>query len=531
MSYCVVVADRIAESGLKLLAGEPGFRVVNVAGKGPEALAQAVKDAQALIVRSETRVTSQIIAQAHELKVIARAGIGVDTIDVAAATRRGIAVLNAPGANTVSAAEHTFALLLALVRRIAWAADSMRRGEWDRKKFEGTELRGKVLGVVGLGRVGGTVAQYGQAFGMSILAYDPYLPPDRADALKVKLVTLDEVLRQADVVTLHVALTDQTRHLINTDRLGLMKPTAVLVNAARGELVDEAALAEAVKSGRIAGAALDVFGQEPLPADSVLRGIDRVILTPHLGASTTEAQERVAVEICRAVRDALVDGDVSGAVNIPGISREVLMRIAPMLDLARRLGRLVVGLSSGAPRVVEVNYGGKDDSAQRPVQIAAVEGMLVAMGVEFVSFINALVLAEERGIQVTRRAGAAEAGFETTIGVRLQTAEGRHRVVGALVGNAHGRVIAIDDYKVDVPPAGWMLVLQNRDVPGVIGRVGTLLAEAAVNIGSYHQARLNSGGSTALAAIAVDHRVDDETLKRLRAVPDVLEVRLVDLGE
>src|SRR5438309_9106357 len=306
--------------------------------------------AHALIVRSETRVTVDLMNRAPHLKLIARAGIGVDTIDVHAATRRGVAVMNAPGANTVSAAEHALGLLLALVRHIPWAADAMRRGDWDRKRFEGTELRGKTIGVVGLGRIGGHVTQLARAFGMTVVGHDPYVTPERAAELQVRLLPLEQLLQAADVVTLHVALTDQTRHLINAQRLALMKPKAVLLNTARGELVDEAALVEAVTLQRIAGAAIDVFAQEPLPADAPLRKLDHVILTPHLAASTAEAQERVGVEIGTAVRDALLHGDFSTAVNVPGITADVLRRLGPLLDLARRLGRLAVALADGPVR-------------------------------------------------------------------------------------------------------------------------------------------------------------------------------------
>jgi len=309
MTWRVVVADRVAGSGLELLSKTPDIEVVDVAGK-PAELDTAIAGAHALIVRSETRVTASLMARAPHLRIVARAGTGVDTIDVHAATRRGIAVMNTPGANTVSAGEHAMGLLLALVRRISDAAAALRRGEWDRKRFEGTELRGKTMGVVGLGRIGGHVAQLARAFGMQVVGHDPYLLPERASELHVRLLPLDQLLRTADVVTLHVALTDQTHHLIDANRLKLMKPTAVLINTARGELVDELALADAIKEKRIGGAAIDVFAIEPLPADSPLRSLDRVILTPHLAASTSEAQERVAMEICGAVREALVAGDL-----------------------------------------------------------------------------------------------------------------------------------------------------------------------------------------------------------------------------
>ncbi|HEX9705508.1 MAG TPA: phosphoglycerate dehydrogenase [Gemmatimonadales bacterium] len=528
----VVVADRIAESGLKLLSETPGVEVVVVAGKPREELQRAIANAHALIVRSETRVTADLMVQAPALRVIARAGTGVDTIDLHAATRRGIAVMNAPGANTVSAAEHALGLMLGLARHIPWAADAMRRGEWDRKRFEGTELRGKTLGVVGLGRIGGHVAQLARVFGMVVVGHDPFIPSERAGELGVRLLPLDQLLRTADVVTLHLALTEQTQHFINADRIRLMKPTSLLINTARGELVDETALAEAIRAKRLAGAAIDVFAVEPLPADSPLRGLDRVILTPHLAASTAEAQERVAVEICTAVRDALVDEDLSSAVNVPGISGDHLRRLGPLLDLARRLGRLVGALVEGPVTAVEVAYGGRDESAPRPVQLAALEGLLAGTGQQQrVSMVNALMIAEERGIRLARRQESPEGGFETTLGVAVEAAGSRTRVVGAMAGNGHGRVVMIDEFHVDIAPEGWMIVVRNRDVPGVIGRVGTVLGGAGINIGSYHQARRPTPGDLALAAITVDQPLTNGVLDEMRRLPDVLGVRLAHFGD
>ena len=531
MTYRVAVADRVAETGLKLLGATPEIEIANCAGKPREELERALAGAHALIVRSETRVTADLLTRGPNLRVIARAGTGVDNIDVHAATRRGIAVMNTPGANTVSAAEHTMGLLLGLARHIPWAAEAMRRGEWDRKRFEGTELRGKTIGIVGLGRIGGHVAQLARAFGMQVVGHDPYLSPERAAELQLKLLPLDQLLGQADVVTLHVAHTEQTHHLINAERLKLMKPTAVLVNTARGELVDEAALADALREKRIGGAAIDVFAVEPLPADAPLRKLERVILTPHLAASTAEAQERVSVEICGAVRDALLVGDLSFAINVPGISGDLLRRLGPLLDMARRLGRLALALVDGPVSAVEVDYGGKDEAAPRPVLMAAVEGLLSAMSVEPVSLVNALLIAEERGIRHARRTGTPEPGFETTVGVTLEAARGRARVAGTVMGNEHGRVIRIDDYHVDVAPEGWMLVVRNRDVPGVIGRVGTLLGGAGINIGSYHQARVSFPGHDALAAITVDQPLTNGVLDELGRVPDIQFVRLVNFGD
>lgn len=531
MTYRVVVADRIAAGGVRLLMETPGIEITDVAGKGQDALNGALPEAHALVVRSETRVTADLLSRAPHLSVIARAGTGVDTIDLHTATRRGIAVINAPGANTVSAAEHAMGLLLALVRHIPWAAEAMRRGEWDRKRFEGRELRGKTLGVIGLGRIGGHVVHLGRAFGMAVVGHDPFVNAERAAELQVRPLPLDELLGAADVVTLHLALTSETQHLINAQRLARMKREALLINTARGELVDETALAAAVREGRLGGAAIDVFSVEPLPADSPLRGLDRVILTPHLAASTAEAQDRVALEVCTAVRDALIEGDLSFAVNVPGIGGDPLRRQRPLLELANRLGRLAAALLDGAFESVAVAYGGKDDVAARPAQIAALAGLLSKISAGPVSLVNALLLAEERGMRLARTAGTPPPGLETTVGVTVQGGGHRVEVVGALTGHAQGRVIAVDEYHVDIAPEGWMLVIRNRDVPGVIGGVGTVLGRAGINIGSYNQARRTTPGDQALAAITVDQPLTNDVLDELRGVRDVLDVRLVHFGD
>ncbi|HEX9728461.1 MAG TPA: phosphoglycerate dehydrogenase [Gemmatimonadales bacterium] len=532
MTFVVVVADQLNEAGLGLLRDTPGFEVVVTTGDR-NALARALPDAHALLVRSDTQVTAGLIAMAPSLRVIGRAGIGVDNIDVPAATRAGIAVLNAPGANTVSAAEHAVALLLSLVRRVPWAVESMRRGEWDRKAFAGSELRGKTLGIVGLGRIGAHISKIAVAIGMHVVAHDPFLTEKRARALSVDLVSLDDLLREVDVVTLHLPLTDDTRHLIDAERLALMKPSAVLINTARGELVDEDALVAAVTGGVIAGAAVDVYSQEPLPGDSPLRRTDRILLTPHLAASTAEAQERVATEICTSIRDALVSGDVGKAINVAGVSSKAMSRLRPFLELARQIGSLAATLSRGRVEAIEVHYGGADDDAPRPTEVAAVEGALTAMGVAPVTLVNAVALAGERGIALSRRAGQALSGFQMTVGVTIHTDSGASRVVGALVGEGQGakRIVRIGEFSVDVPAEGYILVLRNRDVPGVVGQVGTVLGEVATNIASYHQSRhVLNGVAGALAAIVVDQPPATEVIERLAALPDVMDVRVASLG-
>jgi len=527
MTWTVVIADRIADAGLEVLRGNPAIELVSAVGDG-DALRAALPRAHALLVRSDTRVTEELVAIAPALRVIGRAGIGVDNIDLRAATRRGIAVLNAPGANTVSAAEHTVALLLSLVRRIPWAAQSMRTGAWDRKAFAGRELRGKTLGIVGLGRIGVHVGTVARALGMTVCAHDPYLPEQRARDLGVELLPLDDLLARSDAVTLHLPLTDATRHLLDATRLARMKRGSVLVNAARGELVDEVALLEALERGTLGAAAVDVFAVEPLPADSPLRRAERLLLTPHLAASTQEAQDRAALEICQAVLAALTQGDVAGAVNVAGVSSVAMRRIQPLLDLARRLGAMATALAPARVEAVDVEYGGDDEEAPRPLKLAAVEGLLGAMGVESVSIVNAQALAEERGIRVSRRMSAPLPGYEATVAVILHHGEATTEVVGAFVGG-RPRIVQLSGYAVDVPAEGHLIVLTNDDVPGVIGRVGTILGAAGANIGVYHQSR-RPGEPRALAAIAVDQPLAADVVRQLTASPGVHDVRVVELN-
>ncbi|HXV86296.1 MAG TPA: NAD(P)-dependent oxidoreductase, partial [Gemmatimonadales bacterium] len=437
--------------------------------------------------------------------------------------------LNTPGGNTISAAEHTVGLLLALVRRIPWADQSMHTGAWDRQKFQGVELSGKTLGVVGVGRIGAHVANVARAFGMGVVGHDPFLSEARAHELQIQLVPLDDLLKRADVVTLHLPLTDETRNLIDRRRLALMKKTAVLINAARGGLVDEAALLEALQAERLAGVALDVFEAEPLPADSPLRKADRVILTPHLAASTAEAQERVGLEICRLVRDALVKGDISGAVNVPGVSGAALSRLRPVLSLARCLGRLAAAVSPGRIRAIDVQYGGPDDAAPRPVQISALEGVLEAMGVGPVTLVNAVVLAEGRGIVVGRRVGGPGPRGEVTVGVTVKADGQEATVMGAMLGDRFARIVRIGDFVVDMPAEGSVLLLRNRVEPEVMGRVGKVLGEAGLHIGCYQQARPPAGGAEGFAAVALDRTPAAAVVERLGKVPGVLDVRVATL--
>jgi D-3-phosphoglycerate dehydrogenase len=529
LRFRVVVADPISASGLAPLVDDARIEVVERLGLKGNDLARALEDADAVIVRSASRITRDALRYATRLRLIGRAGVGVDNIDVEAATERGIAVLNAPSGNTVSAAELAFALLLALVRRLPAADRSMKAGEWDRKSFGGIELYGKTLGLVGAGRIGTAVAQRARAFGMRVVAYDPYLSAARARELEIELAPLDAVLERSDVISLHVPLTDATRNLIGEAQLRRMKQNAFLVNAARGGVVNEAALYRALTEGWIAGAALDVFEQEPPPADHPLRSLPNVVLTPHLGAATLEAQENVAIEIADAVRAALLEGDLSRAVNAPAIAGEAMQRMRPLLDLGERLGRLIHVLADGPVRRVDVRYSGVVEQALRPLTANALVGMLEpAVGKGGVNLVNAIHLAHSRGITVGSTQLGRHPDHGEYIEIEAATATGYALAAGALLDAAHPRIVRIGQYRVDVRPRGALLVLRNRDVPGVIGKVGTLLGEAGANIAEYHQARLVQGGE-ALAAISIDDWLQDDVLNRLRGVPEILDVRQVDL--
>jgi len=525
----VVIADRLAANGVALLKGVHGLDIVETAGKGPEVLRDALVDAAALIVRSETQVTAELMAGASKLRVIARAGIGTDNIDLEEATSRGIPVLTAPGANSTSAAEHAMALMLSLCRKVPQAAATMAAGKWDRKAFEGTELRGKTLGILGLGRIGSLVAKIAQAFGMTVIALDPYVVAQHALALGVELLPLEDVLARADILTLHIALTDDTRHLLNAERLAKTKKGVLIVNTARGALIDDPALIAALESGQVGGAALDVFETEPLPADAVLRKAPNLILTPHLGASTKEAQSRVAIEIAEAVRDALLTGDLRSAVNLGGLDGKFVASSRPLLDLGERLGRLALTVASGAVSSVDVRYYGTDSRAADTAGIAVLKGVLSAIGLSRVSLVNAAHLARQRGIRVTRSVEDPGA-FRESLRVEL-VADGKPVLVtGALFGDSHARIVRIGEHHVDVEPAGTLVVITNRDVPGVVGKVGTLLGGAGVNISDYHQSRPPKSGGDALAAVTVDVRVPVPVLDDLRRMPEVTAVWQVDLG-
>jgi D-3-phosphoglycerate dehydrogenase len=513
-SYRVLLADEIATAGVKILEQAEGLDLDSRAGIDADGLKAIIGEYDALIVRSRTRVTADILKEAKRLKVVGRAGVGVDNIDVDNATRQGIVAL---------------ALTLSLVRHIPQADASVLRGEWTRGRFKGIELYGKTLGLAGAGRIGTEVARRARAFGMRVVAYDPYLSRERAEQVGIELVTLPDMLEEADIVSVHTPLTKETRGMIGAKELALMKPTAYLVNAARGGVVDEAALTEALKAGKLAGAALDVFEAEPVAADHPLLALDNVVAVPHLGAATVEAQANVAIEICEAVRDALISSEYRSAVNVPELSDQRYADLAPLINLAHRLGRLLCGLTRGSYKALEVRYGGEHEQTLRAVAAAAAQGLLGDIVEAPLSLVNALHVAADRGVSVTRAwLGSGTAG--ETVELRLRTADDSLRVAGVSLADDHARVTMIGDYHVDIQPRGTILVLRNSDVPGVIGKVGTVLGEAGVNIAEYHQARLEAGGQ-ALATIALDGTVERRVIDRLAAMEEIAGVWQIQLPD
>ncbi len=518
----ILVADPLAEDGLERLrrAGD-----VTVVSKLPEAeLIEQIRDFDALVVRSETRVTAPVIEAGNKLRVVGRAGVGVDNIDVPAATRRGILVVNAPRGNIVAAAEHTIALLFALARWVPQADASVKRGEWTRSKFIGTEVRGKTLGVVGLGNVGSEVAKRAHGLEMDVIAFDPVVSTDRAELFNVELVSLNELLERADFITVHVPLVESNRNLIGASELALMKATARLINAARGGIVDEAALCEALKSGQLAAAAADVFVKEP-PGDNPLLALPNFIATPHIGASTVEAQVSVAFDVAEEVA-AVLAGDLPRfAVNAPALPPEELAYLRPYAGLTERLAAMHSQLFGGRVSAIELGFEG--ELAEHDVNLlvaAAITGVLQPFTEERINAVNARLIAANRGIKLVERRTRGHGGsYASLVTIRMQ----EHDVAGTvLLGEA--RVVRIDSFRVDLAPEGRFLVSRHHDRPGIVGRVGSILGQHDVNIASMQVGRDAPRGN-AMMILAVDDRVPDGVMSRLREVEGMSDLRYVEL--
>ncbi|MBU3958816.1 MAG: phosphoglycerate dehydrogenase [Candidatus Omnitrophica bacterium] len=524
----ILVSDPLSDEGLKILTSVKEFQVDVKLKLTPEALKDTIKDYDALIVRSATKVTRDIIEAAKKLRLIGRAGVGLDNIDLEAATARGIIVMNTPGGNTISTAEHTLSMILALSRNIPQANASTKQGEWKRSQFMGVELYNKILGIIGLGRIGREVAKRAFSFGMKILAYDPFLSKEVAESLGVEIVELKGLLRRSDYITVHTPLTEETKHIISTDEFALMKKGARVINCARGGIIDEEALVSAIKEGKIAGAAIDVFEKEPL-IDSELSRLDNVITTPHLGASTEEAQVNVAIEVAQIVRDALLGKGIRNAANYPCVEAEVYKILEPYINLSEKLGIFSSQLIEGRFQELNINYSG--DIIQydlSPLTMALVKGLLSPILKETVNFINATSLAKERGIKIKEAKSSKEEEFVTLIQLEIKTDKETKRVAGTLSPNKQPRIVKVDDYYVELSPLGEMIVIRNWDKPGIIGNLGTLLGQHNINIAAMTFGRQTAGGK-AITVLNVDSPVSSKVLEQIKKTENILAVKVIKL--
>src|SRR2546428_1917882 len=525
----VLIADSISPRGVEELSRDGALAVSVQTKLGEPKLVEIIPEFSALVVRSETRVTANVVNAGARLRVIGRAGVGVDNVDVETATRRGVIVLNAPGGNTVSTAEHAFSLLLCVARKLPQADASVRGKNWDRKNFEGVELYNKTLGVIGMGRIGGELGRRAIAFGMRVIAYDPYLSATRARSLQVELVDeLDDLLASADFISLHTPLTPETRHILDGVRLQKTRRGVRVINCARGGLIDEDALAKALHDRHVAGAALDVFEKEPLPNDSPLRSAPNLVLTPHLGASTAEAQESVGIEIAQSIRAALLEGTIRNAVNMPNLDAKTLSIVGPHLRFGEKLGRF---LSQVAPRRIDelkINYSGKVNEVDTTaITRSILKGFLQNAGGTEVNEVNAPAFAESLGLKITETRLSALGDYTDMLELSA-IADGKTVSVGGAFFGATPRIVSVNSRPVEARPHGILLVLENTDRPGIVGRVGTLLGNHGVNIATMSLSR-NQAGGTALTVLNLDTAPSEELLSQIRASGDIHSAQVIEL--
>jgi D-3-phosphoglycerate dehydrogenase len=529
LSPKVLIADAISQRGIDELSRNDELDVAIKTGLSEQELIASIPLFSGLIVRSQTRVTADVLNAAAKLRVVGRAGVGVDNVDVETATRRGVVVLNAPGGNTVSTAEHAFSLLLAVARKIPQADANVRSKNWDKKNFEGVELYNKTLGIIGMGRIGSELSRRAIAFGMRVVAYDPYLSVTRARSLQVELVDeLDDLLKSADFISLHTPLTAETRHIVDAARLKKTKRGVRIINCARGGLIDEAALVQALQDGHVAGAALDVFEIEPLPSDSQLRSAPNLVLTPHLGASTVEAQESVGIEIAQSVRAALLEGTIRNAVNMPNLDAKTLAIIGPHLRFGEKLGRFLSQIAPKRAESLNINYSGKVNEADTTaITRAVLKGFLQIAGGNEVNEVNAPAFAETLGLKVTESRLSAPGDYTDMLEVSA-VAEGKNISVGGAFFGATPRIVSINSRPVEARPHGVVLVLENTDRPGMVGRIGTLLGEHGVNIATMSLSR-NQAGGKALTVLNLDTTPSEELLSEIRSSGDIHSAQVIQL--
>ncbi|MFH1867385.1 MAG: phosphoglycerate dehydrogenase [Candidatus Omnitrophota bacterium] len=526
--YKILVCDPLSDEGLKILKKQKNFKVDIMLKQSPEELKKIIGEYDALLVRSGTKVTEDIIKHAKNLKVIGRAGVGLDNVDAAAATKKGIIVMNTPGGNTISTAEHTMSLMLSLSRNIPQSDASMKSGAWDRKKFMGVELYGKVLGIIGLGRIGTEVSKRALSFGMRVIAFDPFFTANKAATSEIELVDLKKLFSLSDYITVHTPLNNETRHIISKKEISMMKKGVRIINCARGGIIDEKAVLEAIESGIVAGAAFDVYENEP-PKDSLLVKSPKVVATPHLGASTEEAQLNVAVEIASQVSDALLGKGIRNAVNIPNLDASVWNVLKPYVILTEKMGSMQSQLVDEPIKEVSITYSGdivKHDTVA--ITTAFVKGLLTPVVGEMVNNVNATILAEERGIKVIESKTSQVEEFAHLITAKVTTKSKTSTISGALFANNKPRIVKIDNYYVDVEPDGHMILISNKDLPGVVGQVGTLLAKSNINIAAMTFGREKPGGR-AVSICNVDSQVPEKLLNAIKKLKNIYDARLIEL--
>jgi D-3-phosphoglycerate dehydrogenase len=523
----ILISDNISKKCIDILK-KSGLDVTVKTGMKPAELKACIGEYHGIILRSATKLTSDIIDAASNLKVIGRAGSGLDNVDKTAATKKGIVVMNTPGGNTITTAEHTFALLVSLSRKIPQATMSMREGKWEKKKFLGVELFHKTLGIIGIGNIGGQVAKRAQGFEMNVIAYDPFLSEEKAQEMGVEKVELHDVFKRSDFITIHTPLTAETKNIINKKTLAEMKRGVRIINCARGGIINEKDLYEALVEGKVAGAALDVVEKEPAENNPLLT-LDNVVSTPHLGASTKEAQENVAIAVAEQVADYLINGTIRNAVNFPSIPSDQVSRLRPYIDLAEKLGSFASQLFEGGITEISVEYqGDASEINTEPVTMAAIKGFFTPILEETVNFINAPVIAKERGIEVKETKSADAGDYQNMVSIRLK-ADGTERyIAGTLFSKKDPRIVFIDTFKVEIVPFGELLFIYNNDKPGVIGNIGMLLSKNNINIARMHFGRETPGG-TAISVVTIDTPATPQIIEDIKRLPNILSIKQISL--
>lgn len=524
----VLVSDILGEVGTKMFKEEPGIEVDVKTGLTPEALKSIIGEYEALVIRSATKVTEDLLEAAGKLKVVGRAGIGLDNVDIQAATKHGVVVMNTPTGNVVTTAEHAIAMMMSLTRNIPWGTSSLKAGAWEKKKLQGREVFKKILGVIGFGKIGSIVADRARGLRMQVIVHDPYVAPEQIEKAGFEPVSLDELYKRSDYITVHVPKLKDTVGLLNKAAFGKMKDGVMIINCARGGIVDEADLNEALRSGKVAGAALDVFENEP-PGVCPLFEIDRVICTPHLGASTLEAQTNVAVQVAEQIIAYLKHGTIINAVNVPAVSGDLLEKIGPLLTLADRMGCLLAQLSAGPVKEVVIEYAGDFQELDlSPVTTSLLKGLLTPMVKDTVNFVNAAVLARERGIKVTETTLAATEEYLNLITVKAVANEGTSKVAGTIFGQKDPRVVNINNFRLEMHPRGRFVLINNHDRPGAIGSIGTLLGNNGINI-SRMRVGQEQGGDKTMIFLRTDQKIPDDIMGKIHNLPLIITVSTFEL--